>query len=278
MSSRKPPLYAAVAMLVALSALPTLAAERFITVASTTSTENSGLFGSLLPKFQQETGIEVRVVAVGTGQAIKNAERGDADVLFVHHKPSELAFVAEGFGVERRDVMYNDFIVLGPRDDPAGIKGSTDAVAALRQIAVKQAPFVSRGDDSGTHKRELSLWEAAGIDVKRASGSWYREAGAGMGATLNTAGGLNGYTISDRGTWLSFKNKGTLVSLTEGDPRLFNQYGVILVNPAKHPHVKAGDAQAFIDWLVSDRGQKAIADFRIEGEPLFFPNAKQGGS
>ena len=278
MSNRKPSLYAAVAMLVALSALPTLAAERFITVASTTSTENSGLFGSLLPKFQQETGIEVRVVAVGTGQAIKNAERGDADVLFVHHKPSELAFVAEGFGVERRDVMYNDFIVLGPRDDPAGIKGSTDAVAALRQIAVKQAPFVSRGDDSGTHKLELSLWEAAGIDVKRASGSWYREAGAGMGATLNTAGGLNGYTISDRGTWLSFKNKGTLVSLTEGDPRLFNQYGVILVNPAKHPHVKAGDAQAFIDWLVSDRGQKAIADFRIEGEQLFFPNAKQGGS
>jgi tungstate transport system substrate-binding protein len=278
MSSRKPSLYAAVAMLVALSALPTLAAERFITVASTTSTENSGLFGSLLPKFQRETGIEVRVVAVGTGQAIKNAERGDADVLFVHHKPSELAFVAEGFGVERRDVMYNDFIVLGPRDDPAGIKDSTDAVAALRQIAAKQAPFVSRGDDSGTHKLELSLWEAAGIDVKRASGSWYREAGAGMGATLNTAGGLNGYTISDRGTWLSFKNKGTLVSLTEGDPRLFNQYGVILVNPAKHPHVKASDAQAFIDWLVSDRGQKAIADFRIEGEQLFFPNAKQGGS
>jgi tungstate transport system substrate-binding protein len=278
MSSRKPSLYAAVAMLVALSALPTLAAERFITVASTTSTENSGLFGSLLPKFQRETGIEVRVVAVGTGQAIKNAERGDADVLFVHHKPSELAFVAEGFGVERRDVMFNDFIVLGPRDDPAGIKDSTDAVAALRQIAAKQAPFVSRGDDSGTHKLELSLWEAAGIDVKRASGSWYREAGAGMGATLNTAGGLNGYTISDRGTWLSFKNKGTLVSLTEGDPRLFNQYGVILVNPAKHPHVKASDAQAFIDWLVSDRGQKAIADFRIEGEQLFFPNAKQGGS
>jgi tungstate transport system substrate-binding protein len=174
--------------------------------------------------------------------------------------------------------MFNDFIVLGPRDDPAGIKDSTDAVAALRQIAAKQAPFVSRGDDSGTHKLELSLWEAAGIDVKRASGSWYREAGAGMGATLNTAGGLNGYTISDRGTWLSFKNKGTLVSLTEGDPRLFNQYGVILVNPAKHPHVKASDAQAFIDWLVSDRGQKAIADFRIEGEQLFFPNAKQGGS
>jgi tungstate transport system substrate-binding protein len=278
MSSRKPSLYAAVAMLVALSVLPTLAAERFITVASTTSTENSGLFGSLLPKFQRETGIEVRVVAVGTGQAIKNAERGDADVLFVHHKPSELAFVAEGFGVERRDVMYNDFIVLGPRDDPAGIKGGTDAVAALGRIAAKQAPFVSRGDDSGTHKLELSLWEAAGIDVKRASGSWYREAGAGMGATLNTAGGLNGYTISDRGTWLSFKNKGTLVSLTEGDPRLFNQYGVILVNPAKHPHVKAGDAQAFIDWLVSDRGQKANADFRIEGEQLFFPNAKQGGS
>lgn len=278
MPNRKLSLYPVVALLVVLAALPAFAAERFITVASTTSTENSGLFGSLLPKFQQETGIEVRVVAVGTGQAIKNAERGDADVLFVHHKPSEETFVAQGFGVNRRDVMYNDFIVVGPQDDPAGIKGNADVVAALGQIAAKQAPFVSRGDDSGTHKLELSLWEAAGVDVKRASGSWYREAGSGMGATLNTASGLNGYTISDRGTWSSFKNKGSLVPLVEGDSRLFNQYGVILVNPAKHPHVKAKEAQAFIDWLVSDRGQQAIADFRIGGEQLFFPNAKQGGS
>jgi tungstate transport system substrate-binding protein len=265
-------------LLVGLFARPAAAAERFITVASTTSTENSGLFNAILPKFQQATGIQVRVVAVGTGQALKNAERGDADVLFVHHKPSEEAFVTQGFGVERRDVMYNDYVLLGPREDPAGVHGSKDVVAALAQIAAKRAPFVSRGDDSGTHKLELSLWEAAGVDVKRASGTWYRESGAGMGATLNVARGLNGYTISDRGTWVSFKNKGGLTTLVEGDARLFNQYGVILVNPTKHPHVKAQDGQAFIDWLVSDQGQQAIAEFRIEGEPLFFPNARQGGS
>jgi tungstate transport system substrate-binding protein len=259
-------------------AMPAVAAERYIIVASTTSTENSGLFGFILPQFQQATGIEARVVAVGTGQAIKNAERGDADVLFVHHQPSEEQFVAQGFGVERRDVMYNDFILLGPQADPAGVRGMRDSVAALRQIAMKQAPFVSRGDDSGTHKLELSLWQAAGIDVKKASGTWYREAGAGMGATLNTASGLDGYTISDRGTWISFKNKGRLGVALEGDPRLFNQYGVSLVNPAKHPHVKATEGQAFIDWLTSDQGQKAIADFRIEGQPLFFPNARKGGS
>jgi tungstate transport system substrate-binding protein len=267
-----------VGMLVVALALPAGAAERFITVASTTSTENSGLFGFLLPQFQQATGIEVRVVAVGTGQAIKNAERGDADVLFVHHQPSEAQFVAQGFGVERRDVMYNDFVLIGPQTDPARIHGMTDVVAALVQIAAMHAPFVSRGDDSGTHKLELSLWEAAGIEVKQASGSWYREAGAGMGATLNTASGLNGYTISDRGTWISFKNKGQLVGLVEGDSRLFNQYGVILVNPAKHAHVKARDGQAFIEWLTSDQGQQAIADFRVEGQQLFFPNAKKGGS
>jgi tungstate transport system substrate-binding protein len=268
----------AVAVLLAVIAMPAVAAERFITLASTTSTENSGLFGFILPQFQQATGIEVRVVAVGTGQAMKNAERGDADVLFVHHQPSEEQFVAQGFGVKRHDVMYNDYVLLGPQADRAGIKGTKDTVAALTQIAATAAPFVSRGDDSGTHKLELSLWEAAGIDVKKASGSWYRESGSGMGATLNTASSLDGYTISDRGTWISFKNKGRLAILAEGDPRLVNQYGVILVNPAKHVHVKANEGQAVIDWLISDQGQKAIADFRVEGQQLFFPNAKKGGS
>jgi tungstate transport system substrate-binding protein len=278
MRGRNPSRYLPVAVLVAVLALPAVAAERFITVASTTSTENSGLFGFILPQFQQATGIAVRVVAVGTGQAMKNAERGDADVLFVHHQPSEEQFVAQGFGVERRDVMYNDFVLLGPQTDPASIQGATDVVAALVQIAATQAPFVSRGDDSGTHKLELSLWRTAGIDVEKASGSWYREAGAGMGATLNTASGLDGYTISDRSTWISFQNKGRLVLLVEGDARLFNQYGIILVNPAKHAHVKAQDGQAFIDWLISDQGQQAIADFRVAGQQLFFPNAKKGGS
>jgi tungstate transport system substrate-binding protein len=270
--------YLTVVVLVAILALPVVAAERFITVASTTSTENSGLFDYILPQFQQATGIEVRVVAVGTGQAMKNAERGDADVLFVHHQPSEEQFVAQGFGVERRDVMYNDFVLIGQQTDAARIQGMRDVVAALLQIAATPAPFVSRGDDSGTHKLELSLWEAAGIDVKKASGSWYREVGTGMGATLNTAGGLDGYTISDRGTWISFQNKGKLAILVAGDPRLFNQYGVILVNPAKHAHVKAQDGQSFIDWLTSTQGQQAIADFRIEGQQLFFPNAHKGGS
>jgi tungstate transport system substrate-binding protein len=255
-----------------------MAADRFITVASTTSTENSGLFRYLLPLFQQETGIEVRVVAVGTGQAIELAQRGDADVLFVHHKPSEEKFVAEGFGVTRFDVMYNDFVVVGPRTDPAGVKGMRDVAAALAQIAAKQALFVSRGDDSGTHKLELSLWKAAGVDVAAASGTWYREAGAGMGATLNTTSGLEAYSLTDRGTWISFKNRGNLAILVEGDSRLFNQYGVLLVNPKKHPHVKATDGQAFIDWLLSDKGQQAIAAFRIEDEQAFFPNARKTGS
>jgi len=277
MRRRNPRMHFAVALLMAVLAIPALAAERFITVASTTSTENSGLFGVILPRFQQAMGIEVRVVAVGTGQAIKNAERGDADVLFVHHQPSEEQFVAQGFGLKRHDVMYNDFVLLGPQTDPAGIQGTKDVVAALARVAAKHVPFVSRGDDSGTHKLELSLWEAAGVDVKQASGSWYREAGSGMGATLNTASGLDGYAISDRGTWISFKNKGRLAVLVEGDPRLFNQYGVILVNPPKHAHVKAKEGQAFIDWLTSDQGQKAIADFRVEGQQLFFPNAKKGG-
>jgi tungstate transport system substrate-binding protein len=267
----------AVAAIVACT-LSVVAADRFITVASTTSTENSGLFRYLLPLFQQDTGIEVRVVAVGTGQAIALAQRGDADVLFVHHKPSEEQFVAAGFGVARFDVMYNDFVVVGPRTDPAGVHGMTDVAAALVQIAAKHAIFVSRGDDSGTHKLELSLWKTAGVNVAAASGTWYRDAGAGMGATLNTASGLDAYTLTDRGTWISFKNRGNLTLLVEGDRRLFNQYGIILVNPAKHPHVKASDGQTFMDWLLSEKGQQAIAAFRIEGEQAFFPNARQGGS
>jgi tungstate transport system substrate-binding protein len=267
----------AVVCLVA-SALSAVAADRFITVASTTSTENSGLFRHLLPLFQRDTGIEVRVVAVGTGQAIELAQRGDADVLFVHHKPSEEKFVAEGFGVTRFDVMYNDFVMVGPRTDPAGVQGMTDVAAALAQIAAKHAIFVSRGDDSGTHKLELSLWKAAGVDVAAASGTWYRAAGAGMGATLNTASGLDAYSLTDRGTWISFKNRSNLAILIEGDSRLFNQYGVMLVNPKKHPHVKATDGQTFIDWLLSDKGQQAIAAFRIEGEQAFFPNAQKSGS
>jgi len=258
--------------------LSSTAAERFITVTSTTSTENSGLFRYLLPLFQHDTGIEARVVAVGTGQAIALAQRGDADVLLVHHKPSEEQFVAEGFGVTRYDVMYNDFVLVGPQTDPAGVKGTTDVAAALAQIAARRAVFVSRGDDSGTHKLELSLWQTVGVDVAAASGTWYRETGAGMGGTLNIASGLEAYALTDRGTWLSFKNRGKLAMLVEGDSRLFNQYGVILVNPAKHKHIKAKDGQAFIDWLLSDRGQQAIAAFRLEGEQAFFPNARPSGS
>jgi len=260
------------------STLSVVAAEKFLTVASTTSTENSGLFQFLLPLFQRDTGIEVRVVAVGTGQAIELAQRGDADVLFVHHKPSEEKFVADGFGVARFDVMYNDFVVVGPRTDPAGVHGMTDVVAALTKVAAAHAPFVSRGDDSGTHKLELSLWQAAGVDVAAASGTWYREAGAGMGATLNTASGLEAYSLTDRGTWLSFTNRGHLAIVVEGDRRLFNQYGVILVNPAKYPHVKATEGQMFIDWLLSTKGQQAIAAFRVAEEQAYFPNARKSGS
>ncbi len=270
-------LVVAMAFVIAGTLSPT-AAERFITVASTTSTENSGLFRYLLPLFQHDTGIEARVVAVGTGQAMTLAQRGDADVLLVHHKPSEEQFVAEGFGVTRYDVMYNDFVLVGPQTDPAGVKGTTDVAAALAQIAARRAVFVSRGDDSGTHKLELSLWQTVGVDVAAASGTWYRETGAGMGGTLNIASGLEAYALTDRGTWLSFKNRGKLAMLVEGDSRLFNQYGVILVNPAKHKHIKARDGQAFIDWLLSDRGQQAIAAFRLEGEQAFFPNARQSGS
>ena len=258
--------------------LGAVTADRFITVASTTSTEHSGLFGHLLPQFQRDTGIAARVVAVGTGQAIKLAQRGDADVLFVHHKPSEQHFVTEGFGVARFDVMYNDFVLIGPRTDPAGVGGGEDVAAALTRIATQQAVFVSRGDDSGTHKLEVSLWKTAGIDVSAASGTWYRETGSGMGATLNTASSLQAYTLADRGTWLSFKNRGDLTILVAGDARMFNQYGVILVNPAKHKHVKAQDGQAFVDWLLSNKGQQAIAAFRIEGEQVFFPNARKDGA
>jgi tungstate transport system substrate-binding protein len=257
---------------------PGSAADRFITVASTTSTENSGLFGYLLPLFQNKTGIEVRVVALGTGQAIKLAERGDADVLLVHHKPSEEKFIADGYGVKRFEVMYNDFIIVGPKADPAGIRGMKEASAALQKIADSKAPFASRGDDSGTHKLELELWKITGVDVKAASGTWYRETGSGMGPTLNTASGLNAYVLTDRGTWISFKNKGNLEILVEGDPRLFNQYGVILVNPVKFPNVKVKDGQTFVDWLISPEGQRAIASFKIEGQQLFFPNAKKSGS
>jgi tungstate transport system substrate-binding protein len=257
---------------------PAGAQDQFITVASTTSTENSGLFGELLPKFQDETGIEVRVVAVGTGQAIKLAENGDADVLFVHHKPSEEKFVANGFGVERHEVMYNDYVIVGLASDPAGIKGSKDVADALAKIAAAEAPFASRGDDSGTHKAELALWDEAGVDVAGASGTWYRETGSGMGPTLNTAAGMDAYALTDRGTWLSFENPQNLEIVVEGDPRLFNQYGIILVNPEKHLHVKADLGQKFIDWMLSDEGQQAIAAFKINGQQAFFPNAVKGES
>jgi len=255
-----------------LWATPTLADERFIIVASTTSTQDSGLFEYLLPLFTKKTGIEVRVVAKGTGQAIDLAKKGDADVLFVHDKKSEEQFVADGFGVKRFDVMYNDFIIVGPQADPAGIKGLSDAPAALKKIAGAAAPFASRGDDSGTHKAELRLWKEAGVDVKAASGTWYRETGSGMGPTLNTAAGMEAYAVADRGTWLAFKNKGDLQILVEGDKRLFNQYGIMLVNPAKFPNVKAADGQAFVDWVISPEGQQAIANYKIEGQQLFFPN------
>jgi tungstate transport system substrate-binding protein len=262
------------AVLVMVAAGLAQSAERFIVLQSTTSTENSGLFDHLLPIFTAKTGIEVRVVAVGTGQAIKNAGNGDGDVLLVHDRTAEDTFVADGFGVKRFDVMYNDFVIAGPASDPAKIAGETDAAAALGKIAATNAPFVSRGDDSGTHKAELRLWKAAGVDVKAASGTWYREAGQGMGATINVASGSNAYVLSDRATWSAFKNKGELKILVQGDPRLFNPYGVILVNPAKHPNVKAAEGQAFIDWIISPEGQAAIAAFRIEGEQQFFPAAK----
>jgi tungstate transport system substrate-binding protein len=249
------------------------AQKGFITVASTTSTEQSGLFKHLLPIFEKKTGIQVRVVALGTGQSLDMGKRGDADVVFVHAKPLEEKFVAEGYGVQRFEVMYNDFVLVGPKSDPAKVGGSKDIVAALQKIKAAQAPFASRGDKSGTHFAELELWKAAGIDIAKDKGPWYRDTGSGMGPTLNTAAGMNAYALTDRGTWLSFKNRADLVVSVEGDQRLFNQYGVILVNPAKHPHVKKDMGQAFVDWVISPEGQKAIAEYKIGGEQLFFPNA-----
>ncbi|HJV11931.1 MAG TPA: substrate-binding domain-containing protein [Burkholderiales bacterium] len=257
-----------------LVALPAYGQPRHITVASTTSTEQSGLFRHLLPMFEKKTGIQVRVVALGTGQALDMGKRGDADVAFVHDKATEERLVAEGFFVERHEVMYNDFVIVGPNADPARARGN-DAVAALMTIAEKKAPFASRGDKSGTHAAELRLWKEAGIDPSQGRGAWYRETGSGMGPTLNTASGMNAYALTDRGTWLSFKNRGELGIVVQGDKRLFNQYGVMLVNPKKHPHVKSADGIAFINWLTSIDGQKAIADYKIDGEQLFFPNARK---
>ena len=247
--------------------------DNFIIVQSTTSTQNSGLFEHILPNFTKKTGISVRVVAVGTGQALKNAEKGDGDVVLVHSKPDEEKFVAEGWGVKRRDVMYNDFVIVGPAADIAKIDGLKDAVEGFKRIAETEAPFASRGDDSGTNKAELKLWQDSGIDPKSASGKWYLETGSGMGATLNTAVGKHAYALTDRGTWLSFANKDDFKVVVEGDPKLFNQYGVILVNPAKHPNVKAKEGQVFIDWLTGPEGQAAIASYKIDGQQLFFPNA-----
>jgi len=257
-----------------LAAAASHAQERFITVASTTSTEQSGLFGHLLPVFEKANGIKVRVVALGTGQALDLARRGDADVVFVHDKAAEEKFVAEGFGVKRQEVMYNDFVVIGPKADPAKAAGK-DILEGLRRIEAAKAPFVSRGDKSGTHAAELRYWKAAGVDLDKVKGPWYRDTGSGMGPALNTAASMNAYILADRGTWLSFKNRGDLGIVVEGDQKLFNQYGVILVNPAKHAHVKVADGQKFIDWVVSEAGQKAIADYKIGGEQLFFPNAKR---
>jgi tungstate transport system substrate-binding protein len=254
----------------------THADDDFIIVQSTTSTQNSGLFDHILPKFTEKTGIAVRVVAVGTGQALKNARNGDGDVVLVHSKPDEEQFVAEGWGVKRQDVMYNDFVIVGPASDPAGISGMKNADQAFKKIAEAKAPFASRGDNSGTHKAELRLWKTTDVDPVHASGDWYLETGSGMGATLNTAVGKHAYTLTDRGTWLSFANKDDFKVLVEGDPELFNQYGVILVNPEKHPRVKAEKGQAFIDWLTSGAGQKAIASYKIDGQQLFFPNARPG--
>ncbi len=270
--------FASAVFLTGLAGLvPASAQDRSIVVASTTSTQDSGLFGHLLPMFKAKTGIDVKVIAQGTGQALDTARRGDADVVFVHAKSQEEKFVADGFGVKRFDVMYNDFVLIGPKSDPAGVKGK-DIETALKAIQAKAAPFVSRGDKSGTHSAELALWKQSGVDISAAKGPWYREIGQGMGAALNTAGAMNGYVLSDRGTWLSFKNRGDLVISVEGDKRLFNQYGVMLVNPEKFPSVKKEFGQAFIDWLVSAEGQAAIAGYKIDGQQLFFPNGEKKAS
>jgi tungstate transport system substrate-binding protein len=264
-----------VAASLAVLTLPAAAQEKSILVASTTSTQDSGLFGHILPLFKAKTGIDVKVISQGTGQALDTARRGDADVVFVHAKAQEEKFLSEGFGVKRYPVMYNDFVLIGPKSDLAGIKGSKDIIAALKTIKAKGAAFISRGDKSGTHAAELALWKAANIDIAGADkGPWYKEIGQGMGAALNTASASGAYVLSDRGTWISFKNKGDLVIDVEGDKRLFNQYGVILVNPAKHPNVKKELGQQFINWLVSAEGQKAISAYKIEGQQLFYPNAE----
>ncbi|MHA3914777.1 ABC transporter substrate-binding protein [Halovulum sp. GXIMD14793] len=251
------------------------AGNDFIVVQSTTSTQNSGLFDHILPIFEAKTGVEVRVVAVGTGQAIRNAANGDGDVLFVHAKPAEEKSVADGDGVARFDVMYNDFVIVGPAADPAGVAGMADVTAALTQIAAAAAPFASRGDDSGTHKAELRLWAQTDVDVAAASGGWYRETGSGMGATLNTGTAMGAYVLTDRATWINFGNKGDYEVLVQGDARLFNQYGIILVNPDKHPTVKAELGQRFVDWILSDEGQAAIASYKVDDQQLFFPNAER---
>ena len=260
-------------LLSALATSAVAAQQPFITVASTTSTEESGLFGYLLPAFTKETGIQVRVVAVGTGQALKIGERGDCDVVFVHDTPAELAFVEQGFGIDRREVMYNDFILVGPKSDPAHVDGGKEILAAFRKIAEAKAPFVARGDDSGTSKAETYFWKEAGIDPKTTGAGWYRDIGSGMGPTLNTAAAMNGYTLTDRGTWLSFRNKQNLKIVVEGDRWLFNQYGVILVNQTKYSHVKRDLGQKFMEWLTSEVGQQTIADYKVNGVQLFFPDA-----
>ncbi len=263
----------ATALAAAALAGPGAAQDRFIVVQSTTSTQNSGLFEHILPRFSAKTGIQVRVVAVGTGQAIRNARNGDGDVLFVHARQAEEQFVADGFGVARHDVMYNDFVIVGPAADPAGISGMTDAARALARIAGAGAAFASRGDDSGTHSKERELWRHAGVNPAAASGTWYRETGSGMGATLNAAAGMGAYTLTDRATWIAFRNKGDLAVQVQGDGRLFNQYGIILVSKARHPSVKAELGQQFVDWILSRDGQTAIGSFTLDGQQLFFPNA-----
>ena len=253
--------------------LQAIAAEPLLTLASTTSTENSGLFAHILPLFEAASSVRVRVVAVGTGQAIRLARNGDADVVLVHHTPSEVRLVADGVGLARHDVMFNDFVLVGPADDPAGVRGLARASAALGRIAATEATFASRGDDSGTHEAERALWRGTGVDLKAASGRWYRELGAGMGATLNAAAAMGAYALSDRASWIAFANKGELTVLVEGDPALRNQYGVVAVDPARHPHVQAAASRAFVAWLLSPPGQAAIASFRVDGQQLFFPNA-----
>ena len=261
------------ALVLFAAALCASAQEKFITVASTTSTDQSGLFGYLLPIYEQQTGVKVHVVALGTGQALDVGRRGDADVVFVHARAAEEKFLAEGQGVKRYPVMYNDFVLIGPKSDPAKLGGGKDILAAFKKIETAHVPFVSRGDRSGTHMAELDLWKASGIELDKAKGPWYRDTGQGMGPALNTASSMGAYILSDRGTWLAFKNRGDLAILVEGDKRLFNQYGVMLVNPAKHPNVKKELGQQFIDWLVSPAGQKTIADYKINGQQLFYPNA-----